>query len=316
MQSYDVIIIGAGPAGLTSALYSARSKLDTLYIEGLGIGGQVATTEEVENYPGFSQGINGFELSTQMEEQAQRFGAKNLIAKVHSLEAKDKYHIVKTTKGTFVSKTIIIASGATPRYLNCPGENTFRSRGVSYCATCDGAFFEGANIVVVGGGNAAVEEACYLTRFADKVTIIHRRNALRATKLIQERALANPKIELIWNTVIEEILGEETVKKVILKNLQTEQRIELPIDGVFIYVGNEPNTHFVKNLIELTEEGYIKTDDFMRTNIAGVYAVGDVRHKLLRQVVTAVSDGAIAAYHAEKYIEEYFPESMENNFRR
>lgn len=316
MQSYDVIIIGAGPAGLTSALYSARSKLDTLYIEGLGIGGQVATTEEVENYPGFSQGINGFELSTQMEEQAQRFGAKNLIAKVHSLEAKDKYHIVKTTKGTFVSKTIIIASGATPRYLNCPGENTFRSRGVSYCATCDGAFFEGANIVVVGGGNAAVEEACYLTRFADKVTIIHRRNALRATKLIQERALANPKIELIWNTVIEEILGEETVKKVILKNLETEQLIELPIDGVFIYVGNEPNTHFVKNLIELTEEGYIKTDDFMRTNIAGVYAVGDVRHKLLRQVVTAVSDGAIAAYHAEKYIEEYFPESMENNFRR
>lgn len=316
MQSYDVIIIGAGPAGLTSALYSARSKLDTLYIEGLGIGGQVATTEEVENYPGFSQGINGFELSTQMEEQAQRFGAKNLIAKVHSLEAKDKYHIVKTTKGTFVSKTIIIASGATPRYLNCPGENTFRSRGVSYCATCDGAFFEGANIIVVGGGNAAVEEACYLTRFANKVTIIHRRNALRATKLIQERALANPKIELIWNTVIEEILGEETVKKVILKNLETEQRIELPIDGVFIYVGNEPNTHFVKNIIELTEEGYIKTDDFMRTNIAGVYAVGDVRHKLLRQVVTAVSDGAIAAYHAEKYIEEYFPESMENNFRR
>lgn len=316
MQSYDVIIIGAGPAGLTSALYSARSKLDTLYIEGLGIGGQVATTEEVENYPGFSQGINGFELSTQMEEQAQRFGAKNLIAKVHSLEAMDKYHIVNTTKGTFASKTIIIATGATPRYLNCPGENTFRSRGVSYCATCDGAFFEGANIVVVGGGNAAVEEACYLTRFADKVTIIHRRNALRATKLIQERALANPKIELIWNTVIEEILGEETVKKVILKNLQTEQRIELPIDGVFIYVGNEPNTHFVKNFIELTEEGYIKTDDFMRTNIPGVYAVGDVRQKLLRQVVTAVSDGAIAAYHAEKYIEEYFPESMENNIRR
>lgn len=314
MQSYDVIIIGAGPAGLTSALYSARSKLDTLYIECLGIGGQVATTEDVENYPGFSQGINGFELSTQMGEQAQRFGAKNLIAKVHSLEAKDKYHIVNTTKGNFLSKVIIIASGATPKYLNCPGESTFRARGVSYCATCDGAFFEGANLVVVGGGNAAVEEACYLTKFANKVTIIHRRNALRATKLIQERALANPKIELIWNSIIEEILGEDTVKKVILKNLQTEQKSELPVDGVFIYVGNEPNTHFVKNLIELTEEGYIKTDDFMRTNIAGVYAVGDVRHKLLRQIVTAVSDGAIAAYHAEKYIEEYFPEPMKNNF--
>lgn len=308
MQPYDVIIIGAGPAGLTSALYSARSKLNTLYLENLGVGGQVAATDEIENYPGFSQGINGFDLSLQMEEQAQRFGAKSLTAKVLSLELAGQYRIVKTTKGDFCTKIIIIASGAAPKSLNCPGELAFRARGVSYCATCDGPFYENADILVVGGGNSAVEEACYLTRFANKVSLVHRRDALRATKIIQERALTNSKLEFIWNTIVQEIQGETTVKKVILRNLQTDQLIEMATDGVFVYVGNEPNTLFVKNLIELTKEGYIQTDDFMRTNIPGIYAVGDVRHKLLRQVVTAVSDGAIAAYHGEKYIEEYFPE--------
>jgi thioredoxin reductase (NADPH) len=306
MQSYDVIIIGAGPAGLTSALYSARSKLSTLYLENLGVGGQVAATDEIENYPGFSHGISGFDLSLQMEEQALRFGAKPLLAKVLGLELRDQYRIVKTTKGDFISKIIIIASGATPKPLNCPGELDFRTRGVSYCATCDGPFYEESNIIVVGGGNSAVEEACYLTKFANKVSLVHRRDALRATKIIQERALTNPKLEFIWNTIIHEIQGENTVQKAILKNLQTEELSEMPIDGIFIYVGNEPNTSFAKNVIELTEEGYILTDDFMRTNIPGIYAVGDVRHKLLRQVVTAVSDGAIAAYHGEKYIEEHF----------
>lgn len=306
MQSYDVIIIGAGPAGLTSALYSARSKLSTLYLENLGIGGQVAATDEIENYPGFPHGISGFELSLQMEEQALRFGAKPLLAKVLGLELAGQYRIVKTTKGDFISKIIIIASGATPKSLNCPGELAFRTRGVSYCATCDGPFYEESNIIVVGGGNSAVEEACYLTKFANKVSLVHRRDALRATKIIQERALTNPKLEFIWNTIIHEIQGENTVQKAILKNLQTEELSEMPIDGIFIYVGNEPNTSFIKNFIELTEEGYIQTDDFMRTNIPGIYAVGDVRQKLLRQVVTAVSDGAIAAYHGEKYIEEHF----------
>ncbi|MDF2633594.1 MAG: thioredoxin reductase [Pelosinus sp.] len=306
MQPYDVVIIGAGPAGLTSALYSARSKLSTLYLENLGVGGQVAATDEVENYPGFSHGISGFELSLQMEEQALRFGAKPLLAKVLSLELAEKYRIVKTTKGDFISKIVIIASGATPKALNCPGEFEFRTRGVSYCATCDGPFYEESNIIVVGGGNSAVEEACYLTKFANKVSLVHRRDALRATKIIQERALTNPKLEFIWNTIIHEIQGENIVQKAILKNLRTEEFVEMPIDGIFIYVGNEPNTSFVKNVIELTEEGYIQTDDFMRTNIPGIYAVGDVRQKLLRQVVTAVSDGAIAAYHGEKYIEEHF----------
>lgn len=306
MQPYDVIIIGAGPAGLTSALYSARSKLSTLYLENLGVGGQVAATDEIENYPGFSHGISGFELSLQMEEQALRFGAKPLLAKVIGLELDGQYRIVKTTKGDFISKVIIIASGATPKSLNCPGELDFRTRGVSYCATCDGPFYEASNIIVVGGGNSAVEEACYLTKFANKVSLVHRRDALRATKIIQERALTNPKLEFIWNTIIHEIQGDNSVQKAVLKNLQTEELSEMLIDGIFIYVGNEPNTSFIKNFIELTEEGYIQTDDFMRTNIPGIYAVGDVRQKLLRQVVTAVSDGAIAAYHGEKYIEEHF----------
>ncbi|SFM27773.1 thioredoxin-disulfide reductase [Pelosinus propionicus] len=306
MQSYDVIIIGAGPAGLTSALYSARSKLNTLYLETLGAGGQVAATDEIENYPGFARGISGFDLSLQMEEQALRFGAKPLLTKVIGLELAGPYRIVKTTKGDFISKIVIIASGATPKPLNCPGEFTYRTRGVSYCATCDGPFYEASNIIVVGGGNSAVEEACYLTKFANKVSLVHRRDALRATKIIQDRALTNPKLEFIWNTVIHEIRGDDIVQNVILKNLLTEELTEVPVNGIFIYVGNEPNTSFVKSLIELTEEGYIQTDEFMRTNIPGIYAVGDVRQKLLRQVVTAVSDGAIAAYHGEKYIEEHF----------
>lgn len=306
MEHYDVIIVGAGPAGLTAALYSARSKLNTLYIEDLGTGGQAAITDEIENYPGFANGINGLELSEQMEKQALRFGAKSLVAKVLGLELVDRYRAVKTTQGIFTSKTIIIASGATPKSLGCPGEFTFRSHGVSYCATCDAPFYEEAHLLVVGGGDSAVEEACYLTKFAKKVILVHRRSALRATKIIQERALANPKLEFIWNTILQEIKGGNAVEKVILKNLQTEQLTERSVDGVFIYVGIEPNTIFLKNLLELSEQGYIKTDEFMRTNIPGIYAVGDVRHKLLRQVVTAVGDGAIAAYHAEKYIEDHF----------
>jgi thioredoxin reductase (NADPH) len=306
MEQYDIIIVGAGPAGLTAALYSARSKLNTLYIEDIGAGGQTAITAEIENYPGFADGINGLELSILMEKQAQRFGAKNLVAKVLGIELAEKHRIVKTTKGQFVSKVVIIASGSTPKPLGCPGELTFRTRGVSYCATCDGPFYEEAHLLVVGGGDSAVEEACYLTKFANKVTLVHRRSALRATKIIQERALANPKLEFIWNTIIEEIKGKNAVEKVIVKNLKTDQLTELIIDGVFIYVGIEPNTIFARNLLELSEQGYIKTDDYMRTTIPGIYAVGDVRYKLLRQVVTAVADGAIAAYHAEKYIEDQF----------
>jgi len=308
MQQYDVIIVGAGPAGLTAALYTARSKLKTLYIEELATGGQAATTAEIENYPGFVYGVTGPELSDQMEQQAKRFGAERLAEKVQNIDLDGIYRIVKTTNNVFRTKTIIIASGAAPKLLGAHGELDFRARGVSYCATCDAAFFEGANIMVVGGGDSAVEEACYLTKFADKVILAHRRGSLRATKIAQERALANPKLTFMWNTVIQEIKGEDVVEKVIVKNVLTGQISEISIDGIFIYVGLEPNTDFARHLIELTAQGYIPTDDYMRTNIDGIYAVGDVRDKLLRQVVTAVGDGATAAYHAEKYIEDHFPE--------
>lgn len=307
MQEYDVLIIGAGPGGLAAALYSARSKLKTLYIEKLATGGQAATTDEIENYPGFANGISGPELARQMEEQVARFHADRLAAKVERIELDGAYRIVRTTKGDFRTKTVIIASGAAPRLLGCPGELELRAKGVSYCATCDAAFYEGAdNVLVVGGGDSAVEEANYLTKFAEKVTLVHRRDQLRAVKIVQERALANPKLDIIWNTVVTNISGDGVVESATLKNVVSGETSEMPIDGIFIYVGILPNTDFLKGLVELTEQGYIPTDDYMRTNIAGIYAVGDVRHKLLRQVVTAVGDGATAAFHAEKYIEDHF----------
>lgn len=306
MDIYDLIIIGAGPAGLSAAVYSSRSKLKTMYIEKLATGGQAATTDEIENYPGFAHAITGPELTAQMEKQAKKFGAERLAAKVDGIELDGIKRIVKTNKGDFTAKTVLIASGAAPKLLGCPGELKFRARGVSYCATCDAAFYEGTNVMVVGGGDSAVEEACYLTKFADKVTLVHRRNSLRATKLVQERAFANPKLEVVWNTVVQEIEGDDIVEKVILKNVMTGEITEMPIDGVFIYVGLEPNTEFVANLISTNEQGYIRTDENMCTNVAGIYAAGDVREKLLRQVVTAAADGAIAAFHAEKYIENNF----------
>lgn len=306
MQHYDVIVVGAGPAGLTAALYSARSKLKTLFIEKLTTGGQAATTDEIENYPGFPEGITGPELAKHMEDQAKRFGAERLAAKVDALKLDGDLRIINTNKGDFSAKVLIVASGAAPKLLGCPGELKFRARGVSYCATCDAAFYEGASVMVVGGGDSAVEEANYLTKFADKVTLVHRRNSLRATKVVQDRAMANPKLEFVWNTTVEEITGDEVVEKAILKNLVSGEKQEVPIDGIFIYVGLQPNTEWLGGQIETDEHGYIPTDDNMRTNIPGVYAVGDLRTKLLRQVVTAAADGAIAAYHAEKYIEDHF----------
>lgn len=306
MQQYDIIIVGAGPAGLTAALYSARSKLKTLYIEKLSTGGQAATTDEIENYPGFPQGITGPELSVKMEEQAKRFGAERLAAKVQEMKVVGDERIIITNKGEFSAKVVIIAAGAAPKLLGCPGELKLRARGVSYCATCDAAFYEGAKVMVVGGGDSAVEEANYLTKFADKVTLVHRRNSLRATKVVQDRALANPKLEILWNTTVDSIEGDDIVEKVVLKDVPTGAKREMAIDGVFIYVGLEPNTDWLDGQVETDEHGYIKTDENMRTNLPGVYGIGDVRTKLLRQVVTAAADGAIAAFHAEKYIESHF----------
>jgi thioredoxin reductase (NADPH) len=304
MQEYDIVIIGAGPAGLAAAIYGARSKLKTLIIEKLATGGQAATTDDIENYPGFPKGISGPELSAMMAEQAKRFGTERLAAKVQGLAIDGNRRIVKTNKGDFQAPVVIIASGAAPKLLGCSGELKFRACGVSYCATCDAAFYEGAQVMVVGGGDSAVEEAMYLTKFADKVTLVHRRNSLRATKIVQERAKANPKLEIVWNTVVEEIEGTDMVEQVILKDVVSGKKRSVPIDGVFIYVGIEPNTEWLDGLVETDGQGYILTDQNMRTNLPGIYAVGDIRQKLLRQVITAAADGAIAAFHAEKYIED------------
>ncbi len=304
MQEYDIIVVGAGPAGLTAAIYGARSKRKTLIIEKLAAGGQAATTEEIENYPGFPKGITGPELAAMMAEQAKHFGAELLAAKVQGLVIDGARRIVKTNKGDFRAPVVIIASGAAPKLLGCPGELKFRSRGVSYCATCDAAFYEEAQVMVVGGGDAAVEEALYLTKFADKVTLVHRRDSLRAAKIAQERAKDNPKLEIVWNTVVEEIEGGDMVEKVVLKDVVSGGKRTVPIDGVFIYVGTEPNTDWLGGFVETDGQGYILTDENMRTNLPGVYAVGDIRKKPLRQVITAAADGAVAAVHAEKYLED------------
>jgi thioredoxin reductase (NADPH) len=303
MPPHDVIIVGAGPAGLAAAIYTGRSKLNTLLIERLVVGGQAATTDEIENYPGFATGISGPALSEAMKEQAMRFGVERLSAKAESLAVDGGLRLLKTDKGEFAARSVIVASGAYPKLLKCPGEMKFRSRGVSYCATCDAAFYEGAKVMVVGGGDAAVEEAMYLTKFADKVTLVHRRDCLRAAGIVQDRAFANPKLEIMWNTVVEEINGSGTVETVTVKNVVSGEKQDISTDGIFIYVGLTPNSDWLGGLIETDEYGYIQTDENMCTNVMGVYAVGDIRRKLLRQVVTAAADGAIAAFHAEKYIE-------------
>ncbi|WP_407637335.1 thioredoxin-disulfide reductase [Desulfofundulus thermocisternus] len=300
---YDVVIIGGGPAGLTAGIYAARAKLKTLLIERGMTGGLAATTELIENYPGFSDGIGGPELMSRMEAQARRFGLEILNSNVETLQKENLSFIIKTEDTELLTRTVIIATGAQPQRLNVKGEETFHGRGVSYCATCDGAFFKDKHVAVVGGGDAAVEEAMFLTRFAQKVFIIHRRGELRATKIVQERARQNPRLEFIWHSIVEEITGNETVNGVRIKDVRTGQARELAVDGVFIYIGYIPNSSLVKELVKLDEQGYIITDTNMQTSCPGIFAAGDVRQKSLRQVVTAVADGAIAAVSAEKYLE-------------
>ncbi len=300
---YDVVIIGGGPAGLTAGIYAARAKLKTLLIERGMTGGLAATTELIENYPGFSDGIGGPELMSRMEAQARRFGLEILNSNVETLQKENLSFIIKTEDTELLTRTVIIATGAQPQRLNVKGEETFHGRGVSYCATCDGAFFKDKHVAVVGGGDAAVEEAMFLTRFAQKVFIIHRRGELRATKIVQERARQNPRIEFIWHSIVEEITGNETVNGVRIKDVRTGQARDLAVDGVFIYIGYIPNSSLVKELVKLDEQGYIITDTNMQTSCPGIFAAGDVRQKSLRQVVTAVADGAIAAVSAEKYLE-------------
>lgn len=303
MDKKEIVIIGGGPAGLSAGIYASRANMNTILIERGLPGGLVVTTESIENYPGFSSGIGGPELMVQMESQARRFGLNIISSHVDSLKHVGNEFIIKTDGGDIAAGAVIIATGAQPQLLNVKGEEGLTGRGVSYCATCDGAFFRGKRVAVVGGGDAAVEEALFLTKFAEKVFVIHRRGELRATRVVQQKAFDNKKIEFIWHSVVSEIEGTGLVSGVLVKDVRNGEKTLLDVDGVFIYVGYRPNSSLVKELVQLDEKGYIITDDNMATSVPGLFAAGDVRQKLLRQVVTAVADGAIAAVAAEKFLE-------------
>ncbi|MFJ7971767.1 thioredoxin-disulfide reductase [Psychrobacillus sp. NPDC096389] len=300
---YDVIIIGAGPAGMTAAVYTSRANLSTLMIERGIPGGQMANTEEVENYPGFEM-ILGPELSTKMFEHAKKFGAEYAYGDVSEIVDGEDYKTVKVSGKEYKALAVIISSGAEYKKMGIPGESELGGRGVSYCAVCDGAFFKGKNLVVVGGGDSAVEEGAFLTKFADKVTIVHRRDELRAQKILQDRAFANEKIDFIWNTTLKEIHGKDgKVGSVTLVSTVDGSEKEFETDGVFVYVGMLPLTKPFSNLEILNENGYIVTNERMETVVPGIFGAGDVRDKMLRQIVTATGDGSIAAQAAQHYIE-------------
>lgn len=304
MEKKELVIIGGGPAGLSAGIYASRAEVETVLLERGVPGGLVMSTHFIENYPGFGEGIGGPELMIEMDKQARRFGLEILSKSVDSIGVTDKGIIIKTSSGDINAGAVIIATGVSHQLLGVKGEAQFTGRGVSYCATCDGAFFRGKSVAVVGGGDAAVEEANFLTRFADKVYIIHRRDELRATKIVQKKAFENPKIDFVWSSVVEEIQGTDTVNTLIVKNVRSNERKPLSVEGAFIYVGNKPNSDLVKDIVNLDQNSFIITDENMMTSSKGIYAAGDVRQKFLRQVVTAVADGAIAAVAAGKYLEE------------
>lgn len=299
---YDVAIVGAGPAGMTAAVYTSRANMKTLLIERGIPGGQMANTEDVENYPGYDH-ILGPDLSNKMFEHAQKFGAEYVYGDVTAVEDHGHFKRIQTLDGHYDARALIIASGAEARKLGVPGEDRLSGRGVSWCAICDGAFFKDRDLVVVGGGDSAVEEAVYLTRFAKKVTVVHRRDAFRAQKILQERLFANEKIEVIWNHVVDEIVGEKRVEGVVVRDVQSGEKKTLPVQGVFIYVGMDPLSKPFLDLGITNDAGYIVTDELMRTRVPGIFAAGDVREKTLRQIVTATGDGAIAANSAQQYVE-------------
>jgi len=301
-KAYEVVIIGGGPAGLNAGIYTARARLSSLLIERGLIGGQVANAELVENYPGFPEGISGYDLAELMHRQATKFGLEILTAEVTGVELNGEQKIVKTNEGDFVVKAMIIASGSEWIKLGIPGEKEFTGKGVSYCAICDGAFFTDQTVAVVGGGNAAITEALSLTKFASKVIVIHRRQELRATRIVQEEAFAEPKIEFLWNTVVEEIEGGEVVKRLRLRNVTTGEKSSLDVDGIFVAIGFKPNTDYMKSTLSLDATGHVITNEKMETEIPGIFAAGDVRSSSIRQIIAAVGDGATAAIYAERFI--------------
>lgn len=306
---YDVIILGAGPAGLTAGLYAGRSRLSTLIIEKGRDGGQIALTSEIENYPGqMLENEDGPSLIARMTAQAEKFGAERVNDTIEKVELQGEIKKLVGWNGEYLGKTLIIATGAFPRPIGCKNEEEFMGRGISFCATCDAVFFEGLDVYVVGGGDAAVEEAMYLTKFARKVTVIHRRNELRAAKSIQEKAFRNPKISFLWDTVVEEVNGDDVLNRMTVRNVKTGEKTVIeaePADGMFGmfgFIGMNPSSNLFEGVLDM-ENGYIRTDGNMRTNVEGVFAAGDIRVKSLRQVITAAADGAIAAVQAEKYLE-------------
>jgi thioredoxin reductase (NADPH) len=301
----DVIIVGGGPAGLTAGIYTARSRLDSLLTEKGLFGGQITNAEWVENFPGFPEGISGIDLGQHMHDQAARFGLETILAQVTGLEIQGDLKVVKTTDGDFTTRVVILAGGSERQKLGIPGEEEFTGRGVSYCATCDAAFFRDRLVAVAGGGDAAITEALHLAKMASKVTVIHRRNELRATKILQEKAFAEPKIDFAWDSVVERVEGKDFVEGLRLRNVKTGQSSDFKVDGLFVSIGFRPDTDYLKGLLELDDIGHIITNEKMETGIAGIFAAGDIRRNSGRQAITAAGDGATAAIFAEKYLTNF-----------
>lgn len=299
---YDMIVVGGGPGGYTAALYAARAGLDTLVLEKLSAGGQMALTQEIDNYPGFEVGVDGFTLAEKMQQQAERFGAKSEYAQVERMDLTAAPKVLETSEGTFYARTVVLATGANPRELGLEGEEALTGRGVAYCAACDGMRYKGKTVVVVGGGNSAAADAMLLSRVAEKVILIHRRDTLRATKVYHQPLMQAENIEFCWSSVVTQLMHQDQLTGVKVKDVNTGEEKVIPCDGLFISVGRKPATELVQDQVELDANGYIVADETTTTSLPGVYAVGDVRTKLLRQVVTAVADGAMAVHMAEEYL--------------
>lgn len=306
-EHVKILILGAGPAGMSAALYAARAELQPVILTGTELGGQASLTHVIENYPGFPEGVGGLKLGELFQQQAERFGARFDFETATSVDLSQRPFIVKTYAKNYLADTLIIATGASPNHLNVPGESELTGKGVSYCATCDGWFFKDKKVVVVGGGDSALEEGIFLTRYATSVNIIHRRDSLRAGAILQKRAFENPKISFTWNSIVTEVLGENAVNGVRVRNVRTNEEAVISTDGVFIFIGHTPNTHIFASQLEMDEHGYIIIDMLMRTSVPGVFAAGEVADPNYRQVVTSAGMGAAAAIQATRYLQEKQP---------
>lgn len=302
---YDMIIIGGGPAGYTAALYAARAGLDTVLIEKAGAGGQMALTDVIDNYPGFDEGIDGFTLGMKMKNGAERFGVKTILEQVNSVDFKNDVKAVNTAGKTYFAKTVVVSTGADPNELGVKNEREYIGKGIHYCAHCDGRFYKDKTVMVVGGGNTAVADALFLARFAKKVYVVHRRDTFRAEKILVDPLLHAKNVEVLWNSVPVEFTAEERISGALIKNIVTNQEIKVPVDGVFVSIGRKPVTYFLEGSVSLDDKGYIIADETCRSSVDGVYAVGDVRTKPLRQIVTAAADGAVAVHFAVEYLAEH-----------